>query len=187
MAARPALSSAPPPVQAPRWDKDPAASLGIFPVVLNVAGEDVEVPAMPAADWLSVLMRSDLVLDDLLDLIPNVEQVMARTNLDVEGWTEVCLDMVTVASARSWWIALRLIHVAVNSWDALGGTMVRYVKAEEVSLAAWLTLFTSTLINAMDPKDVTMALARIEAPPPEARREPEIPEMTASQWLALGR
>ena len=142
---------------------------------------------MPAADWLAVLMQPKLTLDDLLDVIPGVEKIMAETNLDVEGWTEVCFNMIETVSARSWWITMRLIYIAVNSWDTLGSLMLRRVDAEKVSLAAWLTVLTAALVECLDPKDATMALTRIEAPPPEAREQVEIPEMTADQWLAFGR
>lgn len=171
----------------PQWDTDPIWSLRIWPVTVNVAGQDLEVPAMSAADWLTVLMQPDLTLDDLLDLIPGVDQVVAEADLGADEWTEVCLDMITTVSARSWWITMRLIGVAASSWDSLGAAMLRRVDAEKVSLAAWLTVLTATLIDLMDPKDVTMALARIEAPPPQVAKKPDLPEMTQDQWLAFGR
>lgn len=142
---------------------------------------------MSAADWLAVLMQPELSLDDLLDVIPGADEVMAQVNLDADGWTQVCLDMIETVSSRSWWITMRLIYITMNSWDALGSLMLRRVDAEKVSLAAWLTVLTAALVEVLDPKDAMMALARIEAPPPEARDEVEVPEMSANQWLAMGR
>ena len=176
-----------PQIQVPRWDKDPVSSLRIHSVILDVAGRDVEIPAMSAADWLTVLMQPDLTLNELLDVVPDVETIMGEVELGIDEWSDVCLEMISTVSARPWWITMKLVGIAVNSWDNLGAAMLRRVDAEKVSLAAWLTIFLIVVIEALDPKDVTMTLARIEAPPPNVEREPEQTEMSVSDWLALGR
>lgn len=141
---------------------------------------------MPAADWLAVLMATDLDLLDLLDFIPNWDEM--GEDLGVEDWSELALEIVTTVSARKWWITLRLIGIARSSWDKLGPDMITQVDAEKVSLSAWLGVFTVTLLQHVDKDNLTMLISQIELPP-EGERETamEEMEMSAGAFMALAR
>lgn len=186
-------SSAPSPstsdtrVNIPKLNKDPIWSLKPWPVVIEVHGQRLEIPALPAVDWLVVLMQDDLNLDDFIDeLLPEAENMLDVSELDLEELYKICLEVITAASGRSWWIALRLIGVAKDSWHILSGEMLK-VDATRMSLSGWLDVLLLAILNNMDPKDTTMFSMRLEAPPPEADVQPEEMEMAASDFLKMAR
>lgn len=180
-------------VTVPSLNRDPVQSLQPWPVVVTVCNEDLTIPALPAVDWLQVLMSDPLQLDDifpgLLDSedIDWVEEQMLHGRLAAGEFQDLVLDIIETASARKWWVALRLVDVAKRSWDAIGSEMLlRGVDAARMSLAAWLDILLITIIKNMDSKDVTMFTSRLEAPPPEEEADPESMEMSTSQFMALG-
>lgn len=186
-------SSAPSPstsdtrVNIPKLNKDPIWSLKPWPVIIEVHGQRLEIPALPAVDWLVVLMQDDLNLDDFIDeLLPEAENMLDVSELDLEELYKICLEVITAASGRSWWIALRLIGVAKDSWHILSGEMLK-VDATRMSLSGWLDVLLLAILNNMDPKDTTMFSMRLEAPPPEADVQPEEMEMAASDFLKMAR
>lgn len=184
---RPSAPSRPeiPHVTVPKLNKDPIWSLKPWPVVIEMHGVTLEIPALPAVDWLVVLMQSELTLDDFIDeLIPNAEDMLFRDELDLEELYEVCLEIISAASARPWWVALRLIGVARDSWNVLSGEMLR-VDATRMSLSGWLDVLLLTILGNMDPKDTTMFSMRLEAPPADVDIKPEELEMAAGDFLRM--
>ena len=172
------------PVQIPRWDKDPAASLTPTSIILDF-GETVEIPEQSAAQWLSLFMRDDFALDDILDLIPEWEDLVLKEYLTLQELPDICLEIIEVASSRDWWIALRLVSIAKMAWDTIGPDMITTVNAAEVSLSAWLTVFTPFLLHRMDKDKATSLILQIESPPQGFQAEPAAIEMTASQFMAM--
>jgi len=151
----------------PKLNADPIWSLRPWPVVLNVVGEDYEIPAMPAVDWLVYLMQPEPDLDGLLsDHIPDLDDLLIEGLLDLEELYDLALDLVATVCARPWWVALRLIQIARQSWDVLGPEMVRRrIDAERHSIAAWLDTLLVACLNSMEPKDTTMFTMQLEAEP----------------------
>lgn len=168
---------------------DPIASLKPWTTIVTVAGEDFEVPALPAADWLSVLMADPLVLDDaLIQLAPElgeaVDEALLSGDLDFDDYLNLLLDLVSTVSGRPWFKALRLIGSMQGSWDVVGAELeLRGVDAARVSLGAWLDIALVTMLKLMDEKDVPMFTLKLEAPPPG--QEPDEMEMSAQDFQAL--
>lgn len=193
MAARPAAYSndlpAVPRVIVPRQTTDPIWSLKSWPVVLSIGGRDWEIPAASAADWLSVLMPSPVDLDEIImTMVVNGESLLFDESVGGE-LENVMLDVISLVSGRPWWQALRMIAVAVNNWNVLGGEMLyRGIIPDQVSLSQWLDVLLLVTIRSMDPKDVTMFTLQLENPPVEVVDSvAEEMEMSRDQFLSMAR
>lgn len=193
MAARPAAYSsdlpAVPRVIVPRQTTDPIWSLKSWPVVLSIGGRDWEIPAASAADWLSVLMPSPVDLDEIImTMVVNGESLLFDESVGGE-LENVMLDVISLVSGRPWWQTLRMIAVAVNNWNVLGGEMLyRGIIPDQVSLSQWLDVLLLVTIRSMDPKDVTMFTLQLENPPVEVVDSvAEEMEMSRDQFLSMAR
>jgi len=167
-------------------------SLQCWPVSVQLGGHQFEVPAQPAAWWLSMLMDPN---SDLLDLFPGclddagqdvVNNLLFEGVVPLEDLHKTVLDIVGTNAARDWWVVFRLVEVARISWHTIGAEMLsRGVDPGRLSLAAWLDVLTVTLMKNIDPKDATMFAMKLEAPPPEAVAEVKEPEISASQFMSM--
>ncbi len=176
-----------PQVVVPHLNKDPVWSLCPWPVLVDVGGVDVEIPAAPARDWLVVLLRSDFDLDFMIqDMMPDVEELLLEGVVELEEVHEICLDVIATVSARPWWVALRLLAVLKRSWEILWPALVSAgVDVHTQSLACCLDILLVTIIRSMDPKDVTLFSSRLEAPPPNVEVTPEELEMSQSDFMSM--
>lgn len=191
--ARSASTPSTPRVSIPNLNRDPVQSLQPWSVLVTLNGRDVNIPALSAATWLSVLMAEDLQLDDLFpgllegDEADWVEEQLLSGQLDLGELQDTILDILENVSARRWWIALRLVHVAKQSWSHLGAEMLmRGVDASRMSLAAWLDVLMLVAMRNIEPEQLQMFTMRLEAMPVGEESEPEEMEMSAGAFLALG-
>jgi hypothetical protein len=189
--ASPSQSSAQPgQAPLPRLVLDPIWSLKQWPVTIEVARQEFVIPAMPAVDWLAVLMDDSFgperVFPGLLeeDDRAQVEQLLHSGALDIEQLWRLGLDVITQASGRQWYVAMRLVMTAKEAWDALGGDMAAV--RSDASLSAWLDiLFTLVMRNIEDSKR-TMFLLKLEIVPQGwGDEEPKAMEMSADAFLAM--
>lgn len=192
MAARQSPSSADgtvPRIAVPRQTKDPVWSLKSWPITLEIAGQDWEVPAASAADWLGVLMANPVDLDEIIrTMVMDGESLLFDESVG-EELEELCLDVISMVSGRPWWQAMRLISVATENWNVLGGEMLyRGIIPDQLSLSQWLDVLLLVTIRSMDPKDVTMFTLQLENPPAEViDAVVEEPVMSRDQFLSMGR
>lgn len=167
-AARPTVpSSEDSRIQVPKLNKDPVWSLRPWPVEIEVAGITIEIPALPATDWLSYLMQAEPDLDMMAtDLVPDLEEMVYDEELDLDQFYETILEVVSCVSARPWWVALRLVAVARGQWDILGPQLIeRGADPNVLSLSAWLDVLLVTVLAAMDSNKVTMFTMQLEIVP----------------------
>jgi hypothetical protein len=177
-------------VSVPKLNKDPIQSLQPLSVELTIAGQEFDIPAQSAAEWLTVLMVEDL---DLSDIFPGmvedpvlVEDLILDGKLGLEELEETIFSVVEVVSARPWYVTLRLVETARVSWDIVGAELLlRGVDATKVSLAAWLDMALLVILRTMDPKDIQMFTLKLESPPPSAKKEEADMEMSASQFMTM--
>lgn len=179
---RPSLPSSPgeaaPRVTLPNLVKDPTWSLRPWPLLVVLGGKEYEVPALPAADWLTYLMRSEIDFDGMvLDFFPDSEHQLVDGSVTVDDLYEACFDVLETIGGRAWWVTLRLVNIARESWHILGPQMLEAIDFERVSIAAWLDVLLVKVVNSMDPKDTAMFAARLEAAPPEFAPEDPFEEM----------
>ena len=171
------------------------ASLRPFATEINVADRWVPVPALPAADWLDLLM-GDL---ELFLVFPGlcasedqnyVEDCLYQGMISVSDIEDATLALIETVSGRPWWVALRLIAICEQKWGVIGTDMIRAgLDFERISLAAWLDVAWVTLFKHLAEDKWTMAASQIEAPPPQAlQREPiETMEMSVDAFTSLMR
>lgn len=195
----PASTPNQPQVQIPKLNKDPIWSLQPWSAVITVGGEEFTIPAVPAVEWLSVLMADQFDAMDLLDEflagdeVDRVNDLLISGEVTVVELHETILDLIATVSARKWWVTLRLISVVRSDWAILGGELLlKGVDATTLSLAAWLDVLTLIAIRLMQPDKVSMFTAQLEMPPPEAvSKEMETQEeeegMDPNAFLAMGR
>lgn len=116
-----------------------------------------------------------------------VEDLLMAEAIAVEDLYDICLDVISQVSARNWWIAVRLVYIARDSWDNLGAELILSgVDADRLSLSAWLDALTATILRLMDPSKVTMFTMQLEAPPVGEEESPEELEMSANAFLSMG-
>ena len=186
------LGAASPPVQIPRHTQDPIWSLRPWPVELELAGRVWEFPAVPAADWLSVLMAESPDLEQLLlDLCPDGMELLFDASVEPDVLYDGLLALVEQVASRRWWIALRLIGVVRTNWNTLGVELMEAgIDAEKLSLSAWLDAALVITLRVMDPKETTLFITRLEMPPPEEmaaeQERVEEMEMSVEQFLSMG-
>jgi len=174
-----------PRVTVPNLIKDPIWSLKPWPVEVTIKGRDMVIPALPAVDWLAVLMQPELNLDEFIEeFIPEADELLDE-DLVIEELYEFCLDVISSVSGRPWWTAMRLIGVAREHWHILGPEMMKY-DITSLALSGWLDALLVTVLYSMDPKDTAMFSLRLETPPPEVETKPEELEMSADTFLSLG-
>lgn len=176
-------------VAVPKLNKDPIQSLRSWPTVVTVHGQECDIPAMSAADWLTLLMKENLdPVDVFIELLPEQESLLFDGSITVEELYDLVLDVISLVSGRHWWVAMRLIGVARDSWDILGARMtLRHLDPTQLSLAAWLDALLLVTLAEMDPKDVTIFTMRLEAVPETEDAPAEELEMSADAFLAMGR
>lgn len=156
-----------------------------------MAGEQVTIPPIPAADWLAVLMGEDLWAEDLFPGLLNeedrnwVEDALYEGALHLEEMHDLAMEILSQVAGRPWWTALRVIQTAMSNWDIIGGALtLRGVDAAKISLGAWLDVVTILMIDHMETSKVSMWLLQLEAPPQGT--ETAQPEINADQFLAMG-
>lgn len=156
-----------------------------------MAGEQVIIPPIPAADWLAVLMGEDLWAEDLFPGLLGeddkawVEDCLFAGDLELSEMHDLAMEILGQVSGRPWWVTLRVIGTAKANWDVIGGELaLRGVDATKLSLGAWLDVTTLLIINHMETSKVSMWLMQLEAPP--AGEDAPEPEVSAAQFLAMG-
>jgi hypothetical protein len=161
-------------------------------VHIAVGKEDVEIPALPACDWLAILMVEELNLDDIFPGLLKegdsriVEEMILDGHLSLEEYEAIIFDIIETVSSRSWWVAIRLIETVRTSWDTIGAEMtLRGINAAQVSLSSWLDVALLTIIRSLEPKEVQMWCMRLEAPPANEKIDESAMEMSPSQFMAM--
>lgn len=173
-------------IAVPPYTKDPTESLCPWPVTFTVQGRDYDIPALPAAQWLRVLMTEDATVEDVfLELVPEGVTLLLEEqgDWDVEDLAKQIIDL---ASGRHWYIAMRLINVVRVNWNVVGATMLmKGVDATRLSLSGWLDIALLMVLQHMEKKDTSMFLAQLEIPPEGEGAPGEEMEMTADAFMAM--
>lgn len=195
MPAAPSSGSTPAGTPIPKFVTDFTWSLKPWPVTAWWYGQPHDIPALPAVDWITALVDGDRL--NWLGIFPglcgpgirqSIDEGLVSGQVDIWDLVDVARDVLSAVSGREWWVAVRLIGAAANSWNVVGGEFaIRHVDAATLSLSGWLDAALHILLRAMDRKDHTMFLSQLEIPPVEIRDQMPEPEMSADAFLALGR
>lgn len=127
---------------------DPAASMRIWAVELNLGGRVFEIPALPAADWLPLLMEGDVT--SVLDLIedPALDRMILSGEIAPAELAASVNMAVEQVSGRPVHQATVLAQVARLQWTVVGGDLARRgLRWDEVPLAAALDAIHVTVLT----------------------------------------
>ena len=173
-------------IPVPRHTKDPIQSLCPWPTTFVAAGREYEIPALPAAQWLAVLMNPEATTDDLfIELVPDSMPLLMDEELDLVELSHVVIETV---AGRPWYLAIRLILVVHSHWNVLGADMLRKgTDATRLSLSGWLDVALLTLLHNTERKDHTMLLSQLEMAPDVEEVAPEELEMSHDEFMSMMR
>lgn len=148
----------------------------------------MEIPALPAADWLEVLMDSRFEFDNLfIELLPDGTKLLLEDWIQPEEAEELGLAVLEEASARRWWIAMRLVGAIMDNWDVMGPEATFHnVDANSLSLAAWLDAMMVLIMQRIENSQQSMFVSRLEMPPPGEELDQGDFEMSVEQFMAMG-
>lgn len=170
---------------------DPVWALKPWPVTLELGTLALHIPARPAADWLAALMAPDSLFGALAQLLDaesesRLQDALVAGALDLDVFEESFLDMVSTVTARRWFVSLRLIEMARQSWDIVGAELTfRGVDAAMVSLAAWLDVAFMIMYRAIRPESLTMWMLKLELPPVGHEEPADEVETSRDQFLGM--
>lgn len=181
---------------------DPLASLRMAPIWVTFAGADYQIPQMPAAAWLEVLLADPLEMEAVfpglagLDTQLAVNVALADGHATADELRDTIYEVLEVASGRRWWMVLRLCASLRTHWEWAGGAMARNgLTPFDVPLAFWLDGAFATMVhemasNASELKDLQRIADWTQAlvvPPPSEVREEAQDTMDRDAFLALAR
>jgi len=182
-----------PPAPIPKLNRDPVWSLKPWPVTVQIGMYEWTIPALPAADWLSVLMVEQVDPDDVFpgllepEDLEQFDEFIVDGDINLDDVYSSFFDIIETVSGRYWWVALRLIHVAREQWHILGPDMVmRGADPTRLSLSAWLDSLLVTIIQGMKREHVSSFSLQLEAPPAGEEIAEEEMEMSANAFLSMG-
>lgn len=135
-------------------DVDPAASLRIWAIEFELGGRTFEVPALPAADWLLMLMNGDPPLG-VLDMgdLSAVDEMILGEEVTFEEVNKALTLVIEQATGRSFHASLMLAQVAKMQWPIIGGDLVRRgMRFDQVSIGAALDAIYVTILERLKPE-----------------------------------
>lgn len=151
---------------------DPVASLEPSQIEVALGGRLFTIPAFPAVDWLKILLDEQVISQRILPgMLPEEEQdaldrLMAYEGLPEQEVANAALDVLTVASGRAWWTAVRICATARASWDRVGGALwASGVLPAQLSLSAWIDAAFWHMLNMVDPAKVSEFSMQMTVPP----------------------
>lgn len=151
---------------------DATASLRVWAVTVELAGERYRIPPHPAAAWLAAIGGASLSRivpgmledseagEDLLDLLLAGE-------IPVAEWQDAAHDAIATVTGMKWWSASRLTYYLLDNWSTLGGTVLaRGLDLAVAPVGAVLTLTYRILLeNCKDEADRRKLDLELDKPP----------------------
>jgi hypothetical protein len=182
LASQPDLQGVP----VPKTNRNPVVSLRPAPITIRIGANEYEIPALPAADWLEIFMRPSWSPDDVLIDLAGVD-VDVVLGLEMDDTDDLVTDIFEEVTARHWWIANRIIQVALDSWDIMGPEAIfNGVDADKLSLAAWLDAMLVLVLRRIKDDSASMFVAQLELPPAGEVIPEEEMAMSEDQFLSMG-
>lgn len=140
------------------------------PVLVELAGRDWRIPALPAATWILILLERNLAdivpgmveggdLGELYDLIA-AGQV---TGADCEA---AARDVITAVAGCPWYAAVRLLHSAARDPAAMGELRMSGIDPVVAPLGAALVALYRIYTRDKERKDVAKIDAELAKAPP---------------------
>lgn len=140
---------------------DPAASVQVWAIEIDLGGRTFEVPALPASHWLPILLSGNPL--DVLDFVEStpgdndVDSLILSGQLGRDELVEALVTAVEQAAGRSFHAAFVLAQVARVQWASVSGLLAeRGFRWDEAPLGAALDAIYAIVVKHLDEQ----ALAR---------------------------
>lgn len=178
---RPSSSSEGQTIRIASTNAEPLAALDIYKVQVTLGDRTFFIPALPAAEWLKILLADELDAEAIFpglcgsQAVVDVNMMAINEQITDADLETAITDAISVASGRNWWITLRLCRFLRTNWDRIGGELAANgVTPFQVPLAHWLDAAHATvlrLIEKGDPKQLTRFTDQLVAPIPGRAKE----------------
>lgn len=134
---------------------DPVASMGCWPLEIELGGQEYEIPALPASGWWAVLAEADLTL--IVEMISgdasDLDDALLSGELTSEDMIQALTEALEEAAGRSLHVAMVLVHLAIREWPAINGQMARNgFRWDVMPLGAALDAIHSIIWEGLDEK-----------------------------------
>lgn len=157
-------------------DVDPLASLRINRIAVDLGGHRFIIPALPARDWLEVLLDEELEPEALFPGLCGTDDIIAVNQMLIDGTVtqqemeQAVYGVIEAATGRKWWVALRLCRTIRAGWDRIGGRLAAHgVTPFDVPLSYWLDGAYDAILGIIgegDPKYIGRFTSQLTQPPP---------------------
>lgn len=151
-------------------DVDPAASMQLWAIEVQLGGRIFDIPALPAINWWPVITSGnptqilDLITSDPEDPDSIDEQILAGT-VTGEEIVEAALDAIEAAAGRPFQAAFMIAEVANRQWAEINGALVRRgFRWEGMPLGSALDAIYSLVTEGMKAEDRTKFDALLDRP-----------------------
>lgn len=131
---------------------DPAASVQVWAIEIDLGGRTFEVPALPASAWLPVLLDGNpLMVLDLMDSTPvdgDVDSLILSGQVPPDELVEATTIAIEQAAGREFNAAFVLAQVARTQWPLISGVLAeRGFRWDEAPLGAALDAIYAIVVK----------------------------------------
>jgi hypothetical protein len=139
---------------------DPAASVQVWAIEIDLGGRTFVVPALPASHWLPVLLDGNpLLVLDLLESTPvdeDVDSLILSGQVGPAELVEALTVAVEQAAGRDFHSAFVIAQVARSQWAAVSGVLAeKGFRWDQSPLGAALDAIYAIVIKHLDEEKLT--------------------------------
>lgn len=144
---------------------DPAASMRIWELEIDLGGHTYVVPPLPAAGWFPVLLEGNPLL--VLDMIEteDVDDMLLSGQVGSDELVETLLVAIEQAAGREFHAAFVLAQVAAVQWAAISGSLAeRGFDWESRPLGAALDAIYAIVVKGLDKEGLARFQSLLDNP-----------------------
>lgn len=139
---------------------DPAASVQVWAIEIDLGGRTFEVPALPASHWLPVLLDGNpLLVLDFIESTPvddDVDSLILSGQVGRDELVEALVIAIEQAAGRDFHAAFVLAQVARAQWASVSGLLTeRGFRWDEAPLGAALDAIYAIVVKHLDEQALT--------------------------------
>jgi hypothetical protein len=144
-------------------DVDPAASMRLWAIELELGGRSFDVPPLPAADWFPVLTSGDpsLILDLLTSGSDDLDEMLLAGEITRAELNQALTDAIEQVTGRSFHASFVLATVAASQWPIVNGYLAqRGFRWDVMPIGAALDAIYALVVGNMekDPREKFLRL-----------------------------
>lgn len=139
------------------------------PVLVELGGREYRIPAMPAAQWMLVLLErgwADIVPGLCEGELEDLHDEIALGFVSTQECEQAAMDAVSAAAGTDWWSAVRLLHSAAQDPAAMGELRSTGLDITTAPLGAVLVALYRIYTRDREPKEVAKVDHELTKLPP---------------------